>query len=114
MKQANVVSVRDVSAADNAPARFGDHQKRQHIEGLLRRYPQTSEAETKEIITFLATGNHIDVGLVSGSDEFKEKVARFRAEHSSHFRLKLHEAALFLLLVGGPVAALSWRYLGIG
>ncbi len=112
MKQANVVSVRDVAPADSAPARFGDFQKRQHIEGLLRRYPKTSEAETKEIIAFLATGNHLDVGLVSGSDELREKVARFRSEHSSHFRLKLHEVALFLLVTGGPVAALAWRYLG--
>jgi hypothetical protein len=112
MKQANVVSVRDLSPADSAPARFGDYQKRQHIEALLRRYPGTSEAETKEIITFLATGNHLDVGLVSGSDEFRQKVARFRSEHRGHFRLKVYEAALFLLLVGGPVGAMAWRYLG--
>ena len=111
MKQANVVSVRGVAPADSAPARFGDFRKRQHIEGLLRRHPKTSEAETKEIITFLATGNHLDVGLVSGNDEFRDKVARFRGEHSSHFRLKLHEVALFLLVIGGPVAAITWRYL---
>jgi hypothetical protein len=112
MKQANVLSVRDVRPADSTPARYGDYRKRQHIEALLRRYPVTSEAETTEIITFLATGNHLDVGLVSGSDEFAEKVARFRAEHRSHFRLKLHEAALFMLAIGGPVAAMAWRYLG--
>jgi hypothetical protein len=112
MKQANVVSVRGLTPADSGPARYGDLQKRQQIEGLLRRYPQTSEAETKEIITFLATGNHLDVGLVSGSDEFKDKVERFRAEHKSHFRLKLYEAALFVVLVGGPIAAMAWRYLG--
>ncbi len=112
MKQANVVSVRDISSAETAPARYGDHQKRTHIEGLLRRYPKTSDAETSEIINFLATGNHLDVGLVSGSDEFREKVARFRAEHARHFRLKLHEIAMFILAIGGPIAVMAWRYLG--
>ncbi|MDT9600668.1 hypothetical protein [Sphingosinicella rhizophila] len=114
MKQANVVSVRDVPPADSAPSHYGDHQKRQRIEGLLRRYPETNEAETKEIISFLTTGSHLDVGLVSGSDPFKDKVTRFRAEHGSHFRLKLSEVALFLLFVGGPVAATAWRFLGSG
>lgn len=112
MKQANVVSVRQLPRADMAPARSGDYQKRQHIEGLLRRYPNISEAETQDIITFLGTGNHLDVGLVSGSDELKETVARFRKEHSRHFRLKLYEVALFLLAIGGPIAAMAWRYLG--
>jgi membrane protein required for beta-lactamase induction len=112
MKHANVLSTRDVAPADSGLARYGDYQKRHQMEALLRRYPETSERETEEIIRFLATGNHLDVGLVSGSDEFKEKVARFRAEHSSHFRLKFREAMLFLFLVGGPVAAMAWRYLG--
>ncbi len=112
MKHAKVISVRDIAPAGPAPARYGDFHKRQHIEALLGRYPETSAAETAEIIAFLATGNHLDVGLVSGSDEMKGKVARVRAEHRRHFRLKLHEIALFLLAVGGPVAVMAWRFLG--
>jgi hypothetical protein len=52
------------------------------------------------------------VGLVSGSDEFREKVAAFKKQHRQHFRLKAHEVLMFLVAAGGPVAALFWRYLG--
>ena len=107
MKKANIIEVRDVT-----PARLGNPEKRQSIEGLLRRWPETTEAETAEILHFLASGNHLDVGLLSGSDEFREKVQRFRTEYRRDLRPKAREVFLFLLVTVGPVAALFLRYLG--
>ena len=112
MKTARIIEVRDVPASNATAAEEGSKSKRQRIEELLRRYPATSEAETAEIRHFLATGSHLDVGLVSGSDEFREKVAAFKKQYRQHFRLKAHEVLMFLVAAGGPVAALFWRYLG--
>lgn len=110
MKMAKVVAVTDATSLENRPEL--DHtNKRKTIEALLRRYPETSEAETAEITRFLATGPHLDVGLIAGSDEFKEKVAAFRREHRRHFRLTPWEVLMFVLVALGPIAALAYRYL---
>lgn len=111
MKEANAMELRDVPATTNAAPLGGDKAKRQRIEELLRRYPGTSDAETAEIRHFLATGSHLDVGLVSGSDEFREKVSAFKKQHRQHFRLKAHEVLMFLVAIAGPIGALAWRYL---
>ena len=111
MKYAKVKEVRGFAVADTSPVSEGNITKRKRIEDLLRKYPRTTEAETLEIRHFLATASHLDVGLLSGSDEFRETVRAFKKEHSSHFRLKVHEVVLFLLIIGGPIAALLWRNL---
>ena len=113
MKQATTTAVRDnTRTASNATSRLGNPDIRSRIEHLLRRYPDTSEAETGEVRHFLATGSHLDVGLVAGSDELADKVARFRSDHGGAFRLKMREIIGFVAIVGGPVTMLFWRYLG--
>ena len=109
MKMANVVSVRDI-VEDNHPE-LNRSSRRAEIEALLRRYPKTSEAETAEIVHFLATGPHLDVGLVAGNDAFSEKVAEIRNHNPSRFRLKLGEAIVFALAIGGPALLLMAKYL---
>jgi hypothetical protein len=51
------------------------------MEGILRRYPNINEEDTATILSFLRSGTHMDVGLVAGSDELKEKVIAFRKQH---------------------------------
>lgn len=110
MKHANVVEVRDVRAS-NDNVHLGNRQVRQDIEALLRRYPNIGEGDTAKIRNFLTSGSHMDVGLVAGNDELKEKVAAFRKAHCRDFRLRLHETAVFLLVTCGPIGALFWHYL---
>ena len=78
----------------SAETRLGNFNRRRRVEELLRQYPRTADDEAAGIRHFLATGKHLDVGLVGGSDEFKEKVRCFRKEHSRHFRPKPHDAGL--------------------
>ncbi len=111
MKYANVIEVRDVPVPAKPAVHGGDPEKRKRIETLLRRYPDINEAEVAEIGHFLATGRHLDVGLVTGIDELKEPVRHFKQEHGRFFRLRAQEIALFLLFTAGPVAAMAWRYL---
>lgn len=77
---------------------FSDPARRANIETLLRAYPNTTEAETADILHFLSKGKHMDVGLVSGSDEFKDKVEQIKRENRDLFRVGPVEGAIFLLL----------------
>lgn len=110
MKLANAVEVRDVPASEST-ARYGDRQLRQEMEDILRRYPNISEEDTATVLNFLRTGTHMDVGLVAGSDELKDKVRAFRKQHRRKLGLKWHEILLFVAATGGPAAAMFWRYL---
>ena len=110
MKQARVISVRDVPASEKYDPALTDPKGRARAEELLGRYPDTTVEETAEIRNFLTKGKILEVGLVSGSDEFRDKVAAFRKEHSRDFRLKPHELLGFFAIIGLPVAALVWHY----
>jgi hypothetical protein len=114
MKIANVVEVRDIDRASEPTPQPDRLSRRGRVEQLLARYPRISEAETSEVRNFLATAGHLDVGLVAGNEALSANLAAFRKDHARHFRPKLHELALFLLVTAGPVAALFWRYLGQG
>ena len=109
MKQAKIVEVGDVPASNDN--NLGNRKGRQEIEDLLRRYPNIGEGDTARIRNFLATGSHMDVGLVAGNDELKDKVIAFRKQHRRQLGLKFHEIVIFLVIAGGPVGALFWRYL---
>jgi hypothetical protein len=84
---------------------------RQHVAALLDRYPRVSEDETQEIITFLRTGRHLDVGMVTGDDALRPKLDAFMADHKKHFRLKWTEiVAAVTGIFGIPTGAwLLWE-----
>lgn len=110
MKTANDLNVRNVPARDRSDPAYTDPEGRERAEKLLRLYPNTTEEETVEIRHFLTKGRILEVGLISGSDEFRDKVAAFRKEHERHFRLKLHEIVAALLIVTALVGALLWYF----
>ena len=113
MKEANVTSVRTICPPNDNPPDLekAPRSRRQRIEMLLGRYPATTEAENAEILHFLACGPHLDVGLVLGNDELKEKVGAFKRANASHFRLKPREVLLFVMVTGIVVGPLFWQYL---
>lgn len=111
MKMAKVVAVRDVPSANDDGFELNRTGRRKAMEALLRRYPQVSEAESAEILRFLSTGPHLEVGLVAGNDELAPKVAAFKREHQHHFRLKPWEVLTFLFVTLGPVLVLAYIYL---
>ena len=85
--------------------------RRDRVEALLRKYPETSSAETAEIIQFLRKGPLFDVGLVTGNDELKPTVERIRREHRSEFSLGIREYALVAAIVIAliVVSAILWN-----
>lgn len=74
---------------------------RQQAADLLARYPQVSDAETNLILTFLRTGRHLDVGMLTADEKLKPQLDRFMLDHGKRLRVSFAEgAALVAGIVG--------------
>ena len=73
---------------------------------LLSRYPGITEDESAEILTFLRTGRHLDVGLLTADERLKPNLDAFMADHKSHFQVKWTEAALVIAGIAALIAIL--------
>jgi hypothetical protein len=109
-----------IAAAKAAPTilsydpAYCDPVRRARAEQLLLSYPDVTEDEREEIVSFLFTGMHLDVGLVSGDSRLRDKVAAIRAAHPDR-----HQAgssfALFLIAMFVVVLALMcWLAAAVG
>lgn len=81
---------------------------RQHAADLLDRYPDISKKEVAEILDFLRTGRHLDVGLLTSDDRLRHKLDAFMTLHGKELRVGFTEAAA---VVGGIVAFLTLCWL---
>jgi hypothetical protein len=86
------------TAHEEVRARCSD---RERIADLLSRYPRLSHHETGEIVTFLRTGRHLDIGMLTSSERLRPHLDAFMADHRSHFRVKWGEGSA---VIGGIVA----------
>jgi len=78
---------------------------RDRIAGLVGRYPEVTREETGEILTFMRTGRHLDIGLLTSNERLRPKLDAFMEEHKAHFRISFVEgaaviAAILALLFG--------------
>jgi hypothetical protein len=84
---------------------------RERIADLLEQYPRVSEDEVLEILTFLRTARHLDVGLLTSNDKIRPKLDGFMEDHKSHFRVKIGESAVVIGAIIGllVIAWLVWE-----
>jgi hypothetical protein len=66
--------------------------ERQRASDLLGRYPRLTEAEVREIVTFLKTGRQLEIGLLTSDPALRPRLDAFMAEHKAEFRLKWTES----------------------
>lgn len=89
----------------------GGPSQAERAEDIFRRYPDISEDEAKEAVTFLRKGRHLDIGLVGGIAELRGNIEAFRQEHRRALNPGWGEHGLFilifLLLMGGVVYFLA-------
>ena len=81
---------------------------REHVAGLLARYPHVSGEDRRDILDFLRTGRHLDVGLLTSSERLRPQLDAFMSDHQQHFRVKLGEGAA---VIGGIVGLLLMFWL---
>jgi hypothetical protein len=55
----------------------GLRANRERIAGLLRDYPAISDNDVREILTFLRTGRHLDIGMLTSNESLRPKLDVF-------------------------------------
>jgi hypothetical protein len=76
---------------------------RERVSELLSRYPRVRKDEVREILAFLRTGRHLDVGLLTSNERLRPNLDAFMEDHKEHFRVNWREGAL---VIGGLLALL--------
>ena len=84
---------------------------RTHAAALLSRYPQVSDEETKEILSFLRYGRHLDIGMVTGDESLRRQLDRFMVDHGKHLRVGFLEGTAVVAAIGAFLVAcwLVWE-----
>jgi len=80
----------------------------ERVEGLLALYPDIAPADTEEIVRFLKTGPHLEIGLLTARDGIGSRLQAFRRDHHRRFRLGARDLLVFLLVTAVPLAAFCW------
>ena len=81
---------------------------RERVSQLLARYPRVSERESREILNFMRTGRHLDIGLLTSNARLRPKLDAFVKDHESHFGVSWVEAAA---MFGGVLVLLTMLWL---
>ena len=80
---------------------------RERIAELLRDYPNITTPQAQEILAYLKTARHLDLGLLSSDRRVGANLDSFMEAHRSHFQLKVGEGvAVVAVLVG--LLAIAW------
>ena len=78
---------------------------RERVSRLLSRYPAISDRDVAEIVQFLRTGRHLDLGLLTADEDVRPRLEAFMEQHKKHFRLTWKEAAVILAGIAAFVLA---------
>lgn len=76
----------------------------------LSRYPGVTEAEAKEILTFIRTGRHLEVGLLTADETVRPPLDAFMEDHKTHLGVKWWE---IMALLGGIIVVLLVFWLAL-
>lgn len=66
---------------------------------LLADYPQLSDAGRREILDYLQTARHLDIGLLSSNDQVAPKLDAFMADHRSELGVSPRDAFRSVALI---------------
>jgi len=86
---------------------------RDRAASLLTRYPRLSNAETVEVLDFLKTARHLDVGLLSADDAVRPRLEAFMDDHKKHLSVGIGEASWVIAGILG-LLALCWLLWELG
>jgi len=83
---------------------------RKRIADLLGDYPELSAAETQEILAFIRTGSHLDVGLLTSNEQIRPKLDAFMHDHKAHFELGWGEMFKLVAALAAVLLALGFAW----
>ena len=72
---------------------------RERVARLLSRYPGISEQDVQQVVEFLRTGRHLDIGLLTADAELRPKLDAFVDEHKKQLGLTFGEVSAVAILI---------------
>jgi hypothetical protein len=81
---------------------------RERASELQRRYARVSEEKPGEILRFIRTGRHLNIGLLPSDDGLRPKLESFMKDHKTDLRVNWRESAA---VVGGILVLLITAWL---
>ena len=75
----------------------------ERVAELVSRYPGVTDEEAKEILSFMRTGRHLEVGRLTADENIRPQLDAFMKDHKTHLGVRWWETTA---LVGGITAAL--------
>jgi len=83
----------------------------ERVADLVSRYPGVTDDEAKEILTFMRTGRHLDVGRLTADDSIRPNLDAFMEDHKAHFQVKWWETTALVGAIGVVLLAfwLIWE-----
>ena len=87
---------------------------RERVAALLDRYPRLTPTEIREVVDFMKTGSHLEIGLLTSNSALRPKVDAFMADHGAHFRVTVAECVGVIAAIAAflGVCWLIWEMLG--
>jgi hypothetical protein len=79
---------------------------RERIAKLIGRYPGLSDDEAGEVLAFLRSARHLDVGLLTSNEGLRPKLDAFMDDHKAHFRASLVESSAVIAVIAAMLFAL--------
>ena len=76
---------------------------RDRVASLLKRYPNVSDSDRKEILRFMKEARHLEVGLLTANDNVRPQLDAFMEDHKKHFRLDAVDVLRAVTLIGAIV-----------
>ena len=88
----------------------------ERVAKLLARYPDLSKNENREILEFMKTGRHLDIGLLTSNEKLRPNLDAFMEVHKRHFQVSFGEAIAVVVLIAAflVVCWLFWELIGPG
>ena len=88
-------------------SRRSAHSPRDRVAGLLKQYPNVSDQDRREILSFMKEARHLEVGLLTSNDQVRPQLDRFMHDHKRHFSISVVDVVR-LLAVFAAVVTVVW------
>lgn len=83
------------------------HSPRDRVAGLLKQYPNVSDHDRREILSFMKEARHLEVGLLTSNEQVRPQLDRFMHDHKRHFSITAVDVVR-LLAVFAAVVTVVW------
>jgi hypothetical protein len=83
------------------------HSPRDRVARLLKQYPNVSDQDRREILSFMKEARHLEVGLLTSNEQVRPQLDRFIHDNKRHFSITVVDVVR-LLAVFAAVVTVVW------